>query len=530
MNNFILNLPLSMKPSSLFFILFNVFISLCGCKFISTTGADISGQKQWLSLLQKPTAITTTFADAQVYQSLPTNFGNGMSPKSLANQPKRNNDGYVLVPGFYEMTCKSYCLHAGTHAPAKGDGYLYASLKGDKKDIVQTIVKQANHKKGISQNNIQMLVWAVLSNTSFKNLSNELKLVAAQLLTPQQLFTLNGGAVGLIPPVILSSITAKLPKPVQRAIALENNMRRLFTQGNSTYEELERLAVLAGRPENSKEYAAGAWSKHPNGYFVRYFPNGYKSTRVQVYVPNFVTPQAKGSKSSNAYQLLAAVEYDATGNVAVPANTGSQRLLQTNEDAGTTQNPNNTTNTPTNPNIDPCKKINNPRDRTENPQASASEQEDYKNIVAYQNRIAKENNWQPNQTGFDTPDDAARAAIFYTNYKSVTENVEYAGNIYLDPKTGKYYFSVPNRGAKSSSDATQSPVPAGAKTVGIYHTHSGDYYKSDEVFSPDDILKAVLQKDRASYLGTPRGSVYKVEPKPQPNCEATQGLGSISRI
>jgi hypothetical protein len=71
---------------------------------------------------------------------------------------------------------------------------------------------------------------------------------------------------------------------------------------------------------------------HPDGYYVRYFPQGYQKTTVQVYVPDNV----------NTTNLV----YDAVGDIACPANTGAQRLAQTNEPIGVDMKQQKT--------IDPC--------------------------------------------------------------------------------------------------------------------------------------------------------------------------------
>jgi hypothetical protein len=95
----------------------------------------------------------------------------------------------------------------------------------------------------------------------------------------------------------------------------ENNIRRLVETGVDSYEDFERYAILAGMaPNDHSEVARGMWSLHPDGYYVRYLPEGYPRTRVQVYVPD-----SKGQ-----------VTYNAIGSIACPANTGAQRLAQTN--------------------------------------------------------------------------------------------------------------------------------------------------------------------------------------------------------
>jgi hypothetical protein len=66
---------------------------------------------------------------------------------------------------------------------------------------------------------------------------------------------------------------------------------------------------------------SGIWTCHPDGYYVRYFPSGYSQTKTQIYVPEDIITRLDGKK----------LIYDATDDIACPANTGSQRLAQTNE-------------------------------------------------------------------------------------------------------------------------------------------------------------------------------------------------------
>ncbi len=111
---------------------------------------------------------------------------------------------------------------------------------------------------------------------------------------------------------------------------------------------------------------------------------------------------------------------------------------------------------------------------------------------------------------YDSPDDAARAALKEIYGPSMDHNAEYAGNIY---KLGdRYYFSPPaTRGSHDESYASDSPVPAGAQIVGTYHSHAAGTEPSDEVFSHPDETKAVLG-GKDSYLLTPRGDMYRYTP------------------
>lgn len=142
----------------------------------------------------------------------------------------------------------------------------------------------------------------------------------------------------------------------------------------------------------------------------------------------------------------------------------------------------------------------------------------------------------PTRTGtgpFDTPDDAARAALNATNPTSIRENREYAGLIYRGPD-GKYYYTGPVHGSGVGANPRNAPAPPGAQVVGDYHTH-GDYstadpvthdpvrtsdpsrddFNSDHFSTPD---KRGIASDGSGvpgytgYLGTPSGTFRRYDP------------------
>jgi hypothetical protein len=272
-------------------------------------------------LFKKPAAITTSFEDVNKKGSQMPDFFKLENAQPLYLLPKAANGGFVLCEGYYEMTNKSYCLHAGTFAPSSGDGYMYAPTNGSKKEIVTAILKSAENHPEIHQHDIQILLWAIIAKTKFIDFSNEVKLTAVRLLTKKQLTQLEDGALGFLPDDIINEAKAKLPESVQTVFEAENNIRGLITSGNYTYQEMEKYAILAGIAPPRTDYPSGIWTLHPDGYYVRYIPSGYSVTKVQIYVPKELIAGLNGK------DLI----YDATNDIACPANTGSQRLAQTNE-------------------------------------------------------------------------------------------------------------------------------------------------------------------------------------------------------
>lgn len=270
-------------------------------------------------LLKQPEAISTSFEDVNREGEMMPDFKAKEKFQPLYLLPKNPDGGYVLCEGYYEMTNKSYCLKAGTFAPSKGDGYMFAPVLGPKEEIVVAILKSAEKHKDVDQHDIQILLWTIIARTKFADYAGTVKLTALKLLTTKQLTQLEGGALGILPFDVMAKAKDQLPAGLKAVFEAENNIRQLVASGNYTYADMEKYAILAGMAPPRSDVPSGIWTKHPDGYFVRYFPSGYSVTKVQVYVPKEL--MANGNK----------IIYDAAGDIACPANTGSQRLAQTNE-------------------------------------------------------------------------------------------------------------------------------------------------------------------------------------------------------
>lgn len=134
---------------------------------------------------------------------------------------------------------------------------------------------------------------------------------------------------------------------------------------------------------------------------------------------------------------------------------------------------------------------------------------------------------------YETPEEAAKAALDNSNQKSIDENREAGGLIYKD-KDGKYYYTGPAKGDGDHCCPADAPAPDGTDVVGRYHTH-GDYSEADPVtgkpekrtfpqnddFNSDHFSETDRQNaDNSakstpgfkSYLGTPSGKYKQYDP------------------
>ncbi|MCC6924534.1 hypothetical protein [Novosphingobium sp.] len=269
------------------------------------------------NVLNGPAPVSTNIKDAIYGDPSTDGFSPPGKPLALTSLPRTPQGGFVLAPGYYNMHAQSYCLHAGTHGPGGGDGYLFGPVKGSAKDAVMSILRNSVAHPEIEQHDIQLLLWAIVAKAKFEDLDMRLKGIAAVLLTKKQLLSLNRSALGVLTSPQLSAVTGGLPGPVRTIVEAESRMRGMLTTPGSSYADIERVAVLGGiapRGEGSIDVPATRWSKHPDGYWVRYKPNGYSNTWVEIWVP-------QGSAGVGKV-------YDPGSSIAVPVNTARQRLAQ----------------------------------------------------------------------------------------------------------------------------------------------------------------------------------------------------------
>ena len=274
-------------------------------------------KKNTPNLLGGKAPITTSLSDAKWGDASKDGFTPREEARSLMTLQRTPNGGFVVQPGYYTLQAQSYCLKAGTHGPGGGDGYLYAPPKGPAEDAVMTVVRNSVHHPEIEQQDIQVLLWAIIARAKFEDLQPQMKATASRLLTPRQLASLNRSALDVLSGNALTDALGGVPEPLRQIAQAEAQLRHMMTTPGASFAEMERVAVLSGAAplgEGSKDVPSGRWSLHPDGYFIRYLPSGYSSTRVEIWVP-------QGSPAVGK-------EYDPATHIAVPGNTARQRLIQ----------------------------------------------------------------------------------------------------------------------------------------------------------------------------------------------------------
>ncbi len=296
-------------------------------------------------LLQEDPAITSCLDDA--VSEAPDM--DGFEPEfftQLYDMPVNSDGSIFLLPGAYELETRSYCLHAGTYvSDAGGNGYIYAPLVGDRRDIIQAILDRSSDHGEIPQRDVQVLIWAVLAKYEFTDMNSSMQRTVTTLLTTEEIFELNGGYMALVPDDMMSRVFGDLPEPLRAVMEAEAGLRNSLSRAESSYEDLEAIAILPGNPPsqyNERDIPEGRWSLHPAGYYIRYFPSGYTHTRVEIWVPENSSSnislftglnKAPGRGPSKGFGDDFGTGSDdgdwlsGPNGIAMPGNTSRQRLL-----------------------------------------------------------------------------------------------------------------------------------------------------------------------------------------------------------
>jgi hypothetical protein len=185
---------------------------------------------------------------------------------------------FNLAPGYYRFNVQSYCLKAGTHASTKGAGHLVAPIKGKRGELVINIITRSADHPDIAQHDIQLLLWSIIYGAKFTDLEKGVQLRVSPLLTPEEITDLSIGIKDV--PVDL------LPDELKASAKFYKDLRHKITDPASSYEDVERMAVIPGDPPADmllKQINPGNWAYVGDGFYMRIMPDGYQRSVLDVY-------------------------------------------------------------------------------------------------------------------------------------------------------------------------------------------------------------------------------------------------------
>lgn len=272
-------------------------------------------------------AVTTNIKDA--YR--PAYWLKGIEIKVDLNTSRAYS--FNLPPGYYKYRFNTFCLHAGVYAPTEGSGYLVAQLKGSKAQLIQNILSGYYQHPEIAQEDVQRLLWGIEAGQKFSKYPDAFQLRVLPLLKPDEIAAME---------LDVKEITGDLlPEEIKEVFKLYGEIRNKLSDVNSTYEDIERLAVkngIAPIGKGSKNIESGTWSSIGNGVYIRNFTWGYTKSDVEIYIPQEVTLQTDNSGNINSisddFTKIELVQVNNTTKALIIDNTSSNENLTLNYNPG----------------------------------------------------------------------------------------------------------------------------------------------------------------------------------------------------
>jgi hypothetical protein len=260
----------------------------------------------------KTNALTTNFADTIHLDTLPPT----VEPKAFKplTSLERSDDGaFILKSGIYEAYLQSYTLDAGDVNLPKAGGYYPAPIKGRRAKIVASLLKESELHPDVLQNEIQQLLFFIVQGMDLEKMPPAFQQTAMRVMSKESLRQLQGAAMaGMIEKSILDIINQRISK--------DKNAQKVIGQMNDAEKQAQQNAAAAPADFTTgfaEPVQRGTWAQMPGGFYVRYLPDGYMKTRLQVIVPDAAIAAVSGKS---------ALTFDPTQFLAVLAGSPPERI------------------------------------------------------------------------------------------------------------------------------------------------------------------------------------------------------------
>jgi hypothetical protein len=260
--------------------------------------------------------LSTSLADAIQGDTLPPS----VEPKAfdpLLKLPRVTDGSFILKAGIFEAYVLSYSLEPYDQNWGRPSAFFPAPIKGRRAKVISEILKYSELHPDVPQAYIQNLLGLTVLGTDLEKMPALTQQAAARILPRETLLLLKGSAEAIkVRDTLIRILGRKMPKGVQQTAEAATKVQQIGDQ----YGITKTAAELKTNSE-SKEFTAsgerGTWVQMPGGFFLRYLPEGYARTRLQVIVPEAAMEGVDPKKP---------LTFDPTQYLAVHAGSPAQRL------------------------------------------------------------------------------------------------------------------------------------------------------------------------------------------------------------
>ncbi len=212
-----------------------------------------------------------------------------------------------LQPGLsYEFDLETFCVHAGVERPVNGDGLFLGEIQGKPRSWLPELLR--NYERvGISQEEAQILVWSLLGETRFDQLTIRNQKSLLKIFPDAAVRFGNSLAEDYAKNLLMS----QLPTELLEVKTQFDKYHSILQDSQKKFSEIERTLSPISSRSNPIEVG---WLMHEDGYFIHLKADGYQRTRVQIYVP---------------YSVRLGTYFNPTNQIALPGQ-GQRLALSSN--------------------------------------------------------------------------------------------------------------------------------------------------------------------------------------------------------
>lgn len=286
----------------------------------NSAGTAVSNAGDAVMAQFKGAPLSTSLADAIHGETLPAS----LDPQVFApllKLPRTDDGAFILQQGIFEAYLESYSLEPWDPGYARPSAFFPAPIKGRRAKVISDTLKYAELHPDVQQAYIQNLLGLTVYGTDLEKMPAGTQAAAARLLPKETLLQLKGAAQAIalgdkILKVLGQHVGAnngKATKQITGAVIKEQQIDKQYGV-TTTIGAVKSSADAAALPDAAPR---GTWVLMPGGFYVRYLPDGYARTRLQVIVPEAAMEQVDPKKP---------LTFDPTQYLAVHTGSPAQRL------------------------------------------------------------------------------------------------------------------------------------------------------------------------------------------------------------
>ena len=287
----------------------------------NSAGGALSGAGATAMAQFKGAPLSTSLADAIHLEVLPPSVEPGTF-EPLLKLPRTDDGAFILKAGIYEAYVESFSLEPFDPGTPRGMAFFPAPIKGRRDKVVSQILKYSELHPDVPQPYIQMLLGFTVLGAELEKMPAAAQQAAQKLLPKETLLLLHGETqkkelqkkLLIMLGRRLGANDGKAAQQIAGVVTKEQQIDKTFGV-TSTIGAMKGSGTAGAISADSAP--RGAWAEMLGGFYVRYLPESYVRTKLQLIVPEAAMEGVDAKKP---------LTFDPVQYLAVHAGAPAQRL------------------------------------------------------------------------------------------------------------------------------------------------------------------------------------------------------------